>query len=83
MANISHSRLVELERCEKRLKELENLKAISWVGPALGAALATQLGVTPWDKWTQGQKMTLHLVCGSAQTALELYKAALPKSDSE
>ena len=83
MANISHSRLVELERCEKRLRELENLKAISWVGPALGAALATQLGATPWDKWTQGQKMTLQFVCGGAQTAFELYKAALPESDGE
>ena len=81
MANISQSRLVELERCEKRLQELEASKAISWVGAALGNATAVQLASTPWGKWSQSQKMTLRAVCGDATTALELYKMNLPKDE--
>ena len=79
MANISIVRLMELERAEKHLAELEMNKHIRWVGESFGMALATIYATTPWDQWPIERRQLLRQVCGSATMARQLYIDSLPK----
>ena len=79
MPNISIIRLLELERKEKELAQMQKLKTIGWVGHNLGEALASIRAATPWEKWSPQDKQLLHAICNTATTAYMLYIENLPK----
>ena len=80
MAIAQEMRIKELE---KQIADLHAQRAIEWVGARLGEALATQLAATPYARWTDSQKQTLHAVCGNAVVACALYLERLPQERKE
>ena len=79
MANISISRLYQLEQAERQLAELQKQQLVIWVGEALGKVLATILANRPFAQWTAQEKRILSAVCGDATTAKYIYISLLPK----
>lgn len=81
MANISTPRLMELERAEKRLKQLEEQAAIKPFVDHLLHNVGTYLALTPFEKWPKDMQTIFHSVSRDLPTAAAIYRNNLPKAD--
>ena len=79
MANISGPRLLELERCEERLKEMMVMESITPFAKVFVEMVGVVLATLPYEEWPKEAKAAFQYARKGAETAARLYLMRLPK----